>query len=77
MNVAIDSGKYIMAKTKIARTQFLSRVVHSWPGLPDGIFQDKNLDLGKFWKALGWKRLVCSMAVWNILRPFGILHGPL
>jgi hypothetical protein len=28
-------------------------------GLPDGIFQTKNLDLGKFLRALEWKRYIC------------------
>jgi hypothetical protein len=34
-------------------------------------FHTKNPAMGKFWRALEWKRLVYSMAVWNILRPFG------
>jgi hypothetical protein len=34
-------------------------------------FQTKNADWGKFWRALEWKRLVCSMAIWNILWSFG------
>jgi hypothetical protein len=28
-------------------------------------FQAQNPDLGKFWRALEWKRLVYSMAVWD------------
>jgi hypothetical protein len=39
------------------------------PGLPDGIFSKK---LGKFWRALKWKRLVFLIAILNILLPFGI-----
>jgi hypothetical protein len=27
--------------------------------------------LGKFWRALEWKRLVYSMAIWNVVWPFG------
>jgi hypothetical protein len=42
-------------------------------GLPD--FQTPNRNLGKFWKALEWKKLVHFMAIWNILRPFGIIYG--
>jgi hypothetical protein len=40
--------------------------------LPDGIFSHKNTNLGKFWRVLQWKMLVCFMAIWNILRSFGI-----
>jgi hypothetical protein len=43
-------------------------------------FQIKNPNLGKFWRALGWKRLVYSMAIlkyiaahWYILWTFGNL----
>jgi hypothetical protein len=35
-------------------------------------FQTKNTNLGKFWTALEWKRLVCSMAIGIVLWPFGI-----
>jgi hypothetical protein len=37
------------------------------------IFKPKNPNLGKFWRALEWERLVYSLAIWNILRPFGYL----
>jgi hypothetical protein len=33
-------------------------------------FQTKNPNLGKFWMALKWKRLLYSLAIWTILRPF-------
>jgi hypothetical protein len=36
-------------------------------------FQTKNLNLGKFWRAFEWKRLVYSMAIRNILLSFGNL----
>jgi hypothetical protein len=36
-------------------------------------FQNKNPNLGKFWRSLEWKRLEYSMVIWNIFRPFGIL----
>jgi hypothetical protein len=35
-------------------------------------FQTKNTNLGKFWRALEWKRLVYIMAIWNILWAFGM-----
>jgi hypothetical protein len=35
-------------------------------------FQTKNPNLGKFWRAFKWKMLEYFMAIWNILRPFGI-----
>jgi hypothetical protein len=37
-------------------------------------FQTKNPNSGKFWRALEWKMLVYFMAIWNILRPFGIFY---
>jgi hypothetical protein len=36
-------------------------------------FQTQNPNLGKFWRAFKRKRLVYSMADWNISRPFGNL----
>jgi hypothetical protein len=41
------------------------------------VFQTKNPNLGKFWRALEWKMLVYFMTIWNILRPFGITYGRL
>jgi hypothetical protein len=35
-------------------------------------FQTKNPDLGKFWRGLDWKMLFYFMAIWNILRTYGI-----
>jgi hypothetical protein len=35
-------------------------------------FQTKNPNLDKFCRASGWKMLICFMAIWNILWPFGI-----
>jgi hypothetical protein len=40
-------------------------------------FQTKNLDLGKFLRALERKKLVYSIFIWKILRPFGIVYGHL
>jgi hypothetical protein len=41
-------------------------------GLPDGIFQTKNPNLGKFWRVLQWKALVYFLAIWSTLRSVGI-----
>jgi hypothetical protein len=40
-------------------------------------FYTKNPNLGKFWMCLQWKMLVYFMAIWSILRPFGIFCGRL
>jgi hypothetical protein len=45
--------------------------------LPDGCFQTKNPNLGKFWRVLEWKMLVYFMAIWNILPSFGIFYDHL
>jgi hypothetical protein len=37
-------------------------------------FQTKDPNLGKFCSALDWKMLKYSMAICDILRPFGILY---
>jgi hypothetical protein len=40
-------------------------------------FQTKNPNLGKFWRALDGKMLICFRAIWNILRIFGIFYDHL
>jgi hypothetical protein len=40
-------------------------------------FKTKNPNLGKFWRAVEWKRLVQTMPIQNILRPFGTFIGNL
>jgi hypothetical protein len=40
-------------------------------------FQTKNTNSGKFWKALQWKMLVYFMAIWSLLRKFGVFRGHL
>jgi hypothetical protein len=35
-------------------------------------FQTKNPNLGKFLRSLDWKVLIHFMAIWNILRTFGV-----
>jgi hypothetical protein len=34
-------------------------------------FQTKNPNLGKFWRAFDWKKLMYFMAIWNSLQTFG------
>jgi hypothetical protein len=46
-------------------------------GLPDDLIQTKNPYLCNFWSVVDWKMSVYFMAVWNILRTFGILFGHL
>jgi hypothetical protein len=41
------------------------------------VFQTKNPNLGKFWRALKWKRLLYSLAIWKILQPFCTFYGHL
>jgi hypothetical protein len=40
-------------------------------------FQTKITILGKFWMVLNWKVLVYVMALWSVLRPFGIFWARL
>jgi hypothetical protein len=48
-------------------------------------FRTKDPNWGKFWRALQWKMLVYfmtiwstyTMAIWHILRPFGLSYGRL
>jgi hypothetical protein len=42
--------------------------------LPDD-FQTKNSNLRKLLRALEWKWLVYSLAIWNMLRQFGTFFG--
>jgi hypothetical protein len=52
-------------------------------GLPDGIFQTKKSNLGKFWRDLQWNmlvyvfygHLVYFVAIWYILWLFGIVYS--
>jgi hypothetical protein len=45
--------------------------------LPDGVFQTKNRNLGKFWRALQRKMFVYFMDIRSILRSFDISYGPM
>jgi hypothetical protein len=40
-------------------------------------FQNKNPNLGKFWRSLDWKMLKYLMAIWNIFQTFGIFYDHL
>jgi hypothetical protein len=40
-------------------------------------FQNKNPNLGKFWRALEWETLEYFKVIWNILQSFGIFYGHL
>jgi hypothetical protein len=46
-------------------------------GLPDGLFSNKNPNLGKIWRALKCKMLLYFMIIWNMSWPFGIMYGSL
>jgi hypothetical protein len=53
------------------------RLSNFTPGLPDGIFSNKQSQFGNFFECLERNRLVYSSAIWNILRSFGIFYGHL
>jgi hypothetical protein len=38
-------------------------------------FQTENPNSGKFWRALKYVFLEYFMAIWDILRPFGVFYG--
>jgi hypothetical protein len=40
-------------------------------------FQTENPKLGKFWRALDWKKFIYVMAIWNILWILGIFYDHL
>jgi hypothetical protein len=50
---------------------------HSGPdqGCQMVCFQSKNPNLGKFWRALNWKKLIYFVAIWNILLKFGMFYS--
>jgi hypothetical protein len=46
-------------------------------GLPDVLFSSQKLTIWvNFWRVLKWKMLVNFMAIWSIVRPFGIISWP-
>jgi hypothetical protein len=40
-------------------------------------FQTKNLNFGKYWRVFDCKMFIYFMAIWNILRTFGIFYDSL
>jgi hypothetical protein len=59
-----------MQKTKVVFLQKISADT----GLPDGLFQTKNPNFGKNFWASDWKIFIKFMAIWTILRIFGIFY---
>jgi hypothetical protein len=61
----------------VKSTRSLTPVADCHQGCQMVCFQTKNPNLGKFWRALEWKMLEYFMALFNILRSFGIFYGDL
>jgi hypothetical protein len=40
-------------------------------------FKTKMPNLDKILEGVGMERMLCSMAIWNLLRPFGTFYGQL
>jgi hypothetical protein len=75
---AADLGKWLFVPAGQKNVFQSKKIAHSGgTGLPDGtyIFTPKNPSWGKVRKVLQWKVLVYFMAVWSILRPFGVFCG--
>jgi hypothetical protein len=52
--------------------------MHDWEqGCQMVCFQTKDTNLGKFWRALDWKRFIYFMPIWIILWRFGIFYAHL
>jgi hypothetical protein len=64
---------YIIATRAYATESLLAKR----SGLPDDIFSNQNLNLEKILRALDWKSLVYSFAIWNILLLFCTCNGHL
>jgi hypothetical protein len=63
---------YVGNSTFVYNLVFGKLDVDKKTGLPNGIFQTKNPNLGIFWKASQWKTLIHILAIWYILWAFGI-----
>jgi hypothetical protein len=61
-------------KLRRFRSGFFQRTL---PGCQMVCFLAQNPNLDIFWSALERKMLVYFMAIWNILRPLGIIYGRL
>jgi hypothetical protein len=76
----IGNGCLVLCNATAAQKMFCPNVCLK-AVLPDGIFQTKNPDLGKFWKVLEWKVLVFYgylayfTAKWYMLWPCGKICG--
>jgi hypothetical protein len=68
---------YIYTLYALALSLSLSLSLSLEQGCQMVYFQPQNPNLGKFWRALELKRLVYSMAIWNILWLLGIFYGHL
>jgi hypothetical protein len=67
----------IPVQNGLPKLSFLLTVVDSSQGCRNVYFQTKNPSLCKYWRALEWKLLFYSMAIWNISWSFGIIYGHL
>jgi hypothetical protein len=58
---------------------FLAQNSCTSTGLPDGLFSNQKIPIwvGTFWRALVYEMRIYFMAVWNILRTFGIFYDNL
>jgi hypothetical protein len=73
--------KLLAALSFFPTFQICQKCLHAKPrprrqGCQMVYFQTKNSNLGKFWRALEWKRLVYFIFVWNILRPLWYILWP-
>jgi hypothetical protein len=74
-NFRLDNGRPT-CEWLLGGSRFPRKVAFRYrnPGCQMVRFQTKNTDLGKFWRVLRWKMLVYFMAIWHILRLFGIIR---
>jgi hypothetical protein len=71
--VGLSRVNNIEAEMACGLAQYLVTVnAYDQPGLPDGIFSNKNPNLGKFWRAFEWKMIVYYVPIWILLWPFGV-----
>jgi hypothetical protein len=63
----------VYSNNQVFFSHIVPRIDRCVTGLPDGTFQTKNPNLGKFWRALEWKSLLHSIATWNMYVFYGRL----
>jgi hypothetical protein len=68
MNPVVQRQKRLQAQNQVQPVNQGCQMVY---------FQTKNRNLGKFWRALEWKKLVYSVALWNILHLVYVFNGNL